>query len=81
MRPGGRLVYITCSLLPAEDEAVIAGFLAGHPHFTPLDATGLLRQAGVDLDVGPTLRLFPHRHGTDGFFGVALERRPDARPQ
>ncbi|MCB9547960.1 MAG: RsmB/NOP family class I SAM-dependent RNA methyltransferase [Myxococcales bacterium] len=81
VRPGGRLVYITCSLLPAEDEAVIAGFLAGHPHFTPLDATGLLRQAGVDLDVGPTLRLFPHRHGTDGFFGVALERRPDARPQ
>ena len=79
LKPGGRLVYATCSLLPAENEDVVAAFQAEMPEWQPLNANGLLTQAGVaraDELVTPAghLRLWPHRHATDGFFAAAWQR-------
>jgi len=76
LKPGGRLVYATCSFLPAENDAVVADFLASHAEFTELDCHALLAQQGITLAGGPRLRLLPHMHGTDGFFAAAFERRP-----
>ena len=75
VKPGGRLVYATCSVLPDENEAQVAAFLAEHPGFVAIDAATELARAGVALDTGPMLRLSPHRHGCDGFFAAAVERR------
>jgi 16S rRNA (cytosine967-C5)-methyltransferase len=74
VKPGGRLVYATCSLLAEENEDIVAAFLVAHPEFRQLDCARLLREAGVSLDTGLFLRLFPHLHGTDGFFAAALGR-------
>jgi 16S rRNA (cytosine967-C5)-methyltransferase len=74
LKPGGRLVYATCSLLAEENEEVVGAFLGSHPDFRQLDCAEILREAGVPLDTGLFLRLFPHLHGTDGFFAAALER-------
>ena len=80
VRPGGRLVYATCSLLDEENEAVAAAFNAAHAAmFEPLPALALLEEArvadAVALAAGPYLRLWPHRHGCDGFFAAAWRRR------
>jgi 16S rRNA (cytosine967-C5)-methyltransferase len=74
VKPGGRLVYATCSLLAEENEDIVAAFLGAHTEFRQLNCAQLLRDAGVALDTGLFLRLFPHLHGTDGFFAAALER-------
>jgi len=74
VKPGGRLVYATCSVLPEENEAVVEAFLAGHPEFAPVDAAAEFARAGIPLDTGPVLRLLPHRHGCDGFYAAALSR-------
>ena len=74
VKPGGRLVYATCSLLREENEGIVEAFLAGEPRFRKLDCSAILGSAGVPLDTGLFLRLFPHAHGTDGFFAAALER-------
>jgi len=75
VKPGGRLVYATCSILPEENEAIADAFGAAHPEFAPLSCGDLLRAQRIDLDCGPRLRLWPHRHGSDGFFAAAFERR------
>ena len=79
VKPGGRLVYATCSLLDAENEVIAAEFAAAHPDFVPLDAAEALGKAQVErageLVENGVLRLWPHRHGTDGFFAIAWERR------
>jgi 16S rRNA (cytosine967-C5)-methyltransferase len=75
VKPGGRLVYATCSLLREENEDIVEAFLARQAQFRALDCSVILREAGVPLDTGLFLRLFPHVHGTDGFFAAALERR------
>jgi 16S rRNA (cytosine967-C5)-methyltransferase len=77
-RPGGRLVYATCSILPEENDAIAEAFLARHPGFAEIDCSAALAAAGVALDTGPRLRLRPDIHGTDGFFAAAFERRSDA---
>jgi 16S rRNA (cytosine967-C5)-methyltransferase len=74
VRPGGRVVYATCSLLTAENEAVVDAFLAGHPDFTLAPASQVLARHDIVLD-GDTLRLLPHRHNTDGFFAAVLDRK------
>ena len=74
VKPGGRLVYATCSVLPDENEDVVATFLAARPDFTQVDAAAELARAGITLDTGPTLKLFPHKHGCDGFYAVMLAR-------
>ena len=73
VRPGGCLVYATCSLLPAENQQVVDDFLANHPAFyrQPVGPRLARYTANLPLD-GPDLRLWPHRHGTDGFYGGVL---------
>jgi 16S rRNA (cytosine967-C5)-methyltransferase len=80
LKEGGRLVYATCSLLPAENEAVAEAFTAAEGgRFEPVPVRELLQAAHVDgaeaLVSGPYLRLWPHRHHTDGFFAAAWIRR------
>ncbi|OAI50659.1 SAM-dependent methyltransferase [Betaproteobacteria bacterium SCGC AG-212-J23] len=75
VKPGGRLVYATCSLLEAENEAVVAAFGAAHPEFVPVSSEKLLEGQRIALTTGEYLKLFPHRHGTDAFFGAVFERR------
>ncbi len=75
VKAGGRLVYATCSLLRAENEAVVEAFLAAHPAFGLVPAREALAGLKIDLDTGAYLRLDPARHGTDGFFAAVLERR------
>ena len=75
VKKGGRLVYATCSLLDAENEAVVSAFLAVHPEFIALSAEDVLRKQGIEIECGERLRLLPHRHGTDGFFAAVMERQ------
>jgi 16S rRNA (cytosine967-C5)-methyltransferase len=74
VKPGGRLVYATCSVLPEENEMIVDHFLATHPGFRPGNVAADLARANIALDTGPTLKLFPDRHGCDGFFAAVLER-------
>ena len=74
VKPGGRIVYATCSVLPEENEAIVDAFLAAHPAFAPGDAAAELARAGIALDTGPTLKLYPQIHGCDGFFAAVLQR-------
>ena len=83
-KPGGRLVYATCSLLPQENEAIAEAFDAAHPEFEPLDVLALLDGQKIDGAAGLCqggdaasryLRLWPHRHQTDGFFAAVWQRR------
>jgi len=73
LKPGGRLVYATCSFLPEENREIVENFLATHPRFTLLNCAELLQQQKIPLDTGELLQLSPHLHGTDGFFSAALE--------
>jgi 16S rRNA (cytosine967-C5)-methyltransferase len=74
VKPGGRLVYATCSLLPEENEAIVEAFLAANPAYTLLDCDVVLEQQKIALRTGKYLRLAPHRHGTDGFFAAVMVR-------
>lgn len=74
VKPGGRLVYATCSLLTTENQEIVDTFLAAHPQFTALDCGELLQKQGITLECGKHMQLWPHIHRTDGFFAVALER-------
>ncbi|MEW5739150.1 MAG: RsmB/NOP family class I SAM-dependent RNA methyltransferase [Myxococcota bacterium] len=76
VKPGGRLVYGTCSLLTEENEGVVRDFLASHPDFEVTPATPWLGEAlAARTTRDGMLRLYPHRHGTDGFFGAVLKRK------
>ena len=73
VRPGGVLVYATCSLEPEENEAVVAGFRARRPDFVPdalPPAVPAACRAAPDV-----LRMTPHHHGSDGFTAHRLRRR------
>ena len=80
VKPGGRLVYVTCSVLPEENDDQMAWFLANHPSFAALPWRDVVdsgrrrrtaRSAGQDDD---GLLLTPARHGTDGFYIAVMER-------
>jgi 16S rRNA (cytosine967-C5)-methyltransferase len=73
-KPGGRLVYATCSLLREENEDIVERFVAAHPRFRVLDCQALLDEQKIDLETGRCFHVYPHRHGTDGFFAAVLER-------
>ncbi|MBI4195203.1 MAG: RsmB/NOP family class I SAM-dependent RNA methyltransferase [Betaproteobacteria bacterium] len=75
LKPGGRLIYATCSILHEENEDIVESFLAARSAFAPLHCGKLLNQQHIALDTGLYLRLRPHRHQTDGFFAAALERQ------
>jgi len=80
VKPGGRLVYATCSLLREENEAVAEAFTAAHRDFVPVPVAELLERAGVEqfagLVQGSYLRLWPHLHASDGFFAAVWQRKP-----
>ena len=59
VKSGGRLIYATCSILPEENEQQVEAFLGDHDSFTR---------------IGDDLRLYPHTHGTDGFYGTVLQK-------
>jgi 16S rRNA (cytosine967-C5)-methyltransferase len=75
VKSGGRLVYATCSILRAENEAIAEDFARAHPGFAPVSCDELLAAQRIELQTGPQLRLRPHLHGTDGFFAAAFQRR------
>jgi 16S rRNA (cytosine967-C5)-methyltransferase len=79
LKPGGRLVYATCSLLNAENEDIALAFTeANKGGFKVLPVAEALTKAHVDqaesLVRGDFLRLWPHQHATDGFFAAAWEK-------
>ena len=75
VRPGGRLVYSTCTLRQAENENVVEAFLRDAGEFTVASASEILRGWGIDHHTdGPYLTLWPHRTGTDGFFAAVMHR-------
>lgn len=76
VRPGGRLVYATCSLLQEENERQVASFLETHGEFHALAVEDVWEETiGGDAPPGgPVLRLSPASTGTDGFFCAVLER-------
>lgn len=75
LKPGGRLVYATCSILPEENEVIAEKFAASHADFAPVSCRELLAAQRIEIDCEARLRLWPHRHGCDGFFAAAFERR------
>ncbi len=84
LKPGGRLVYATCSVLPQENEAIALAFSEANPDFVPLDVgevlVGLKVEHAENLCSGGDnqqrfLRLWPHRHQTDGFFAAVWQRQ------
>jgi 16S rRNA (cytosine967-C5)-methyltransferase len=80
VKPGGRLVYGTCSLLREENEAIVEAFLAAHADFRLVPAAEVLERQGVRVPFeGPYLRLYPHVHGTDGFFAAVMDREETPR--
>lgn len=75
VRPGGALVYATCTITAVENAAVLDAFLASHPEFILDDPRPHLpAAAGPLIDSRGFLRTFPHRHGLDGFFAARLGR-------
>ena len=77
VRPGGRLVYATCSILRCENEDRIGAFLAGHPEFGQLSAARSWTGAPVP-GLGDYFRAAPAETGTDGFFAAILVRKDAA---
>lgn len=76
VKPGGRLVYATCSLLAEENDRQAQAFSSAHPDFIPLNAGGILSAQGVAVSSEERLHLLPSTHGTDGFFAAVWERKP-----
>ncbi|MEM6900427.1 MAG: RsmB/NOP family class I SAM-dependent RNA methyltransferase [Pseudomonadota bacterium] len=85
VKPGGRIVYVTCSFLMEEDEDRVAAFLKTHPMFEQESAADAVLSSGeltekganiVKMNEGPTgsVRLTPRRAGTDGFFFAVMRR-------
>lgn len=84
LKPGGRLVYATCSLLREENEDIAQAFSVAHADFEPLRANNILTELRVEpaetlcqegLNGAAYLRLWPHRHGTDGFFAAIWRKK------
>ena len=82
LKSGGRLVYATCSLLVQENEAIAQTFTQANPEFEVLGAGAELERLKVPNaaslcsgDQAEFLRLWPHRHGTDGFFAAAWVKK------
>jgi 16S rRNA (cytosine967-C5)-methyltransferase len=78
VKTGGRIVYVTCSVLRPENEDRIAAFLAAHDDMLPIDAATQARSAGLPAlaahasTLGPGFRLSPRTTGTDGFYVATL---------
>jgi 16S rRNA (cytosine967-C5)-methyltransferase len=84
VKPGGRLVYVTCSMLRVENEATVDAFEEDHPSFAPVEVASALGGASITdaaremlsgLAQGHRLRMSPATTDTDGFFVALYERR------
>jgi 16S rRNA (cytosine967-C5)-methyltransferase len=81
VKPGGHLVYITCSVFEEENQRQIAAFTKRDPHFSPIDHRALWERhfpghgAAARLDPAGGIGLSPAKSGTDGFFFAELQRR------
>ena len=74
LKPGGRLVYATCSVLAQENAQIVEDFLARHPGFRPVSCAQALEQSHIALDSKEYLELRPQLHGTDAFFAAIMQR-------
>jgi 16S rRNA (cytosine967-C5)-methyltransferase len=75
VKPGGRLVYSTCTLLRQENEEVAETFLEAHPEFHLLSAPKILLAQKIEIEsASDYLILIPHRTNTDGFFAAVFRR-------
>ncbi len=79
VKPGGVLVYATCSILPDENEQVVTHFLSKHGEFTPDPLVPAMARMGVHVaGLGADAYMFqadPYHHGTDGLFMARMRRR------
>lgn len=79
VRPGGTLVYATCSVLPQENRVQTAWFLGGMPDFVEVDYRARWNVPGVAAPAGPEerlhLQLMPRQHQTDGFYVSVMMRK------
>jgi 16S rRNA (cytosine967-C5)-methyltransferase len=78
VKPGGRLVYATCSILQEENDAVSDEFLRENVEFRPFSCAEALAAARIGLDTGERLRLSPHLQGMDGFYAAGFVKVPSA---
>jgi 16S rRNA (cytosine967-C5)-methyltransferase len=74
LRPGGTLVYSTCTVLPEENEGVVEAFLAEQPDFRRASQAEIPEAVRPVTDAQGALRTWPHRHGMDGFYAARLVR-------
>jgi 16S rRNA (cytosine967-C5)-methyltransferase len=75
-KPGGRLVYATCSLLREENEDIVAAFLERHRQYTLRPAAEIMRRQKIAVEpASDFFELWPAQHGTDAFFAAVLERK------
>jgi 16S rRNA (cytosine967-C5)-methyltransferase len=79
VKPGGRLLYATCSILEEENDAVADDFQRQNADFRALSCAELLAAQRIALDTGERLRLLPHVHGTDGFFAAVFVKNSFAK--
>ena len=84
LKPGGRLVYATCSVLRQENEDIATGFSETHADFESLRVSNILTELKVahaetlcqqGLNATSDLRLWPHKHATDGFFAAVWHKK------
>jgi 16S rRNA (cytosine967-C5)-methyltransferase len=75
VKPGGRLVYATCSILDEENEAIVTQFLASRDDFMLVPVNEVLAEQKIPLAMQQYLKLEPLHFQTDGFFAAVLERR------
>lgn len=80
-KPGGRIVYITCSVLPEENDDAVAAFLERHPDFKAVASTEVIERAGLALHgkvraTAHGIQMTPFVTGTDGFYVAMLVRNP-----
>ena len=72
VKPGGRLIYGTCSILNEENEAVVSAFLKANSDYTLQPAGQWLPESAARCVTDNALRLYPHLHNTDGFYGAVM---------
>jgi 16S rRNA (cytosine967-C5)-methyltransferase len=83
VKPGGRIAYVTCSVLPAENTDQVRAFVARHPEFAPAPPSQVVTALGnkaddfsvATLQSAEGLLMTPRRTGTDGFFVSVLRRQ------
>ncbi|KLU59472.1 ribosomal RNA small subunit methyltransferase F [Peptococcaceae bacterium CEB3] len=79
LKPGGRLVYSTCTFSPAENEETILSFLAKHPEFSPLELPDPTPDFVHSPGLPGAVRLYPHRLRGEGHFIAALQKKPSPK--